>query len=166
MGTVLRVVHFTRECVQEVPHSQNFISIKSQSVTQVRESMLGLFPALHEPNRSRGPTPETAPSAQVVQWRQLGLSDRGLQAERELRAEQEKHLSKIEKEKNAAIEKNAAFVVNEATRAPFGIGAPNWLALPTGFVGLAIADLIQPWSTFLPLQAEVPYELPHPLGFD
>ena len=66
----------------------------------------------------------------------------------------------------AAIQKNAAFCVNAATRAPFGIGAPHWLALPTGFVGLAVADLIQPWSTFLPQPAGTPSYKPHPLGFD
>ena len=39
----------------------------------------------------------------------------------------------------------------------------NRLALPTGFIGLAIADLIEPWCTFGPMDSAVDLG-PHPLG--
>jgi hypothetical protein len=40
----------------------------------------------------------------------------------------------------------------------------NRLALPTGFIGLAVADLIEPWCTFAPPKTRHGYQLgPHPL---
>ena len=45
----------------------------------------------------------------------------------------------------AAAQKYVNFLLNPASARAFGVNA---LALPTGFVGLAIADLISPWITF------------------
>lgn len=64
----------------------------------------------------------------------------------------------------AAISKYATFLVDPAHRVPYGIGPGNWLALPTGFVGLSVADLLEPWSTFRPQKAGTGYRLgKHPL---
>lgn len=52
-----------------------------------------------------------------------------------------------------AIRMYATFITTAANQAQYGIGAPTWLTLPTGFVGLAVADLLQPWSTFRPVAA-------------
>ena len=54
----------------------------------------------------------------------------------------------------ASIAKYATFLTNPANHEGYGLGGPTarWLALPTGFVGLAIADLVLPWSTFGPIQ--------------
>eukprot|EP00729_Bicosta_minor_P015444 gene15444-2058_t len=60
------------------------------------------------------------------------------------------HVS-ADKEVGTAIQKYATFLANKANQAQYGIGAPTWLALPAGFVGLAVADLLQPWSTFRPM---------------
>jgi hypothetical protein len=49
-----------------------------------------------------------------------------------------------------SIREYVAFVLNPINRPNYGIGAPGWLALPAGFVGLAAADLISPWCTFGP----------------
>ena len=58
----------------------------------------------------------------------------------------------------AAITRYTDFLTTPANHAPYGLGGPTarWLALPTGFVGLAIADLLQPWSTFRPIETTVP----------
>ena len=50
----------------------------------------------------------------------------------------------------AAITKYINFLLVGGGSAAFGV---NELALPTGFVGLAVADLIHPWSTFTPVRA-------------
>jgi hypothetical protein len=47
-----------------------------------------------------------------------------------------------------AIDKYVAFLLQPSNSKAFGV---NELALPTGFVGLAVADLIQPWVTFSPV---------------
>ena len=44
-----------------------------------------------------------------------------------------------------AIQKYVDFLLDPKNSAGFGVKKG---LLPTGFVGLAIADLIQPWSTF------------------
>ena len=49
-------------------------------------------------------------------------------------------LSKIEVWNACTVDKKHWYV--------YGI---NRLALPTGFIGLAIADLIEPWCTFCPM---------------
>jgi hypothetical protein len=58
----------------------------------------------------------------------------------------------------AAITRYTDFLTTPANHAPYGLGGPTarWLALPTGFVGLAIADLLQPWSTFRPIETTGP----------
>ena len=61
-----------------------------------------------------------------------------------------------------AVTKYANFLLEPANSANFGV---NILSLPTGFVGLAIADLIQPWVTFRS-SSRAGYKLgAHPLGF-
>eukprot|EP00041_Stephanoeca_diplocostata_P010367 m.165012 g.165012 ORF g.165012 m.165012 type:complete len:430 (-) comp18121_c0_seq3:329-1618(-) len=51
-----------------------------------------------------------------------------------------------------AVAKYVSFIANATNRAAFGAGAPSFEALPTGFVGLAVADLIQFGVTFTPFQ--------------
>lgn len=45
-----------------------------------------------------------------------------------------------------SINKYVDFLLNETNSKDFGV---NTLALPTGFVALAVADLLQPWVTFV-----------------
>jgi hypothetical protein len=61
-----------------------------------------------------------------------------------------------------AVTKYANFLLEPKNSANFGV---NIVSLPTGFVGLAIADLIQPWVTFRS-STRAGYKLgAHPLGF-
>jgi hypothetical protein len=54
--------------------------------------------------------------------------------------------TKTKKQFESSITKYVGFLLNETNSKDFGV---NTLALPTGFVALAVADLIQPWVTFV-----------------